>query len=482
MKKYLLILTLTFFSIALYAKVTLPSVLNDNMVLQQQTLVKLWGNAKANTAVVVKTSWDNQSYTTHSDNLGEWLLTVKTSAAGGPYEISFKDNEETVLKNILIGEVWFCSGQSNMEIPMKGFNREPVIGAHDVIVQAKPLTPIRLFIMDSKDGDWVRQVSKEPQKDCIGSWRENTPESVGDASAVAYFFGKYLQETLNVPVGLIISSRGGSKVEAWMSKESLTPFKEVDISHLSAKEPIDPEAPNLACVLYNSKIAPLINYPIKGFIWYQGESNSDNPVLYRQLMTVFVKDMREKWNLGEFPFYYVQIPQLNSGRKNGNTPLRPRISEAQLLNMQDIPNSGMVVALDVADSTTVHPGNKEPVGKRLAYWALAETYKLKGFEPCGPLYQSIEIIDNKIQVNFDKAQRGFWPRRAEGLKGFEIAGEDRVFYPATAETGSANSVLLVHSPDVPKPVAVRYAFSYAKEANLAGMNGIPASPFRTDNW
>ena len=207
------------------AKVQLPSILSSNMVLQQHTNVKLWGKAQKNSPITIKTSWDNKTYKTIADKQGKWLLNISTPVAGGPYEITFNDGELLTLKNILIGEVWFCSGQSNMEMPMSGFDRQPTQGTNDVIAKAKASTPIRIYNTDSKDGKWIRQFSKTPEEDCKGEWLENTPVNVSHTSATAYFFAQYLQEVLEVPVGIIISSLGGSKVEAWMSREAITPFK-----------------------------------------------------------------------------------------------------------------------------------------------------------------------------------------------------------------------------------------------------------------
>ena len=226
------------------AKVQLPSILSSNMVLQQHTNVKLWGKAQKNSPITIKTSWDNKTYKTTADKQGKWLLNISTPVAGGPYEITFNDGELLTLKNILIGEVWFCSGQSNMEMPMSGFDRQPTQGTNDVIAKAKASTPIRIYNTDSKDGKWIRQFSKTPEEDCKGEWLENTPVNVSHTSATAYFFARYLQEVLEVPVGIIISSLGGSKVEAWMSREAITPFKSIDLS-TSASPASTPDVPVL---------------------------------------------------------------------------------------------------------------------------------------------------------------------------------------------------------------------------------------------
>jgi sialate O-acetylesterase len=460
------------------AKVKLPTILSDNMVLQQQTSVKLWGETKANATVTVTPSWEKKSYTAKAGSDGKWLLTVATPVAGGPYKIGFSDGEKLTLENILIGEVWFCSGQSNMEMPLRGFDRQPVKNSTDAILKAKPSIPIRIYTTDSEGGKWVRQLAKQPQTDCQGRWMENTPENAAVTSAVAYYFANCVQDALDVPVGLVISSWGGSRVEAWMSREVIEPFKEIDLSILDNDAEVK-NPPATPCVLYNAKVAPLTDFAIKGILWYQGESNRNAPDLYAKLMPAFVKGLRDKWNIGEFPFYYVQIAPYNyegADKTNG-----ARLLEVQTQNMRDIPNSGMVTTLDIGDPVCIHPADKETVGRRLAYWALGKTYGIKGFEYAPPIYKSMEKVDSKIYINFDNAPRGISPMWT-ALKGFEIAGEDKVFYPAKAEIETKTARLAVSSDSVPAPAAVRYAYRNYAEASIFGVNGIPVAPFRTDDW
>ncbi|MDR2683450.1 MAG: sialate O-acetylesterase [Dysgonamonadaceae bacterium] len=446
------------------------------MVLQQQSAVKLWGNARKKTNVTIKTAWNDNVYIVTSNDAGDWLAEVQTPIAGGPYKISISDGEEIVLKNILIGEVWFCSGQSNMEMPVKGFNGQPVKGSFDVIAKANADTPIRMFTTDSEAGRWVRQFSKQPQTDCKGRWLENTPENVANISAVSYYFARYIQSTLGVPVGIIVSSWGGSKVEPWMSREAFAAFPEIDLSFLDNKDEVK-NPTQVPVVLYNAKIAPFINFAIRGFLWYQGESNRGDTDLYGRLMQAFVKDLRAKWNRGDLPFYYVQIAPFNYDGVERTSAARLR--EVQEQNMRDIPRSGMVTTMDIGDPLLIHPGDKETVGNRLAYWALGETYNRihTGYAP--PTYKSMEIADRSILLTFDHVEQGICPIQAE-LKGFEIAGEDRVFVPANAvEKGGK---IVVSSEKIEKPVAVRYLYKNYAEASVFNIYGIPASPFRTDNW
>ena len=473
---FLLILLLS--AANLQAKVKLPSILGNNMVLQQQTTVKIWGWADGNAKIKLKTSWDNKSYSVSADSKGSWLLRINTPQAGGPYQITISDGEALILNNVLIGEVWFCSGQSNMEMPMRGFDRQPVKGGNNVIAKANPKVPIRMFTTDSKGDSWVRQFSKTPQTDCQGEWNENSSENVANISAVAYYFAKYVQEVLDVPVGIVVSSWGGSVVEAWMSREAIAPFKEINTSILDNDAEVKkPQA--TPCVLYNAKIAPLTNFTIRGFLWYQGESNRSNANLYGKLMPSFVKDLRTKWDIGEFPFYYVQIAPFKYEGVDSTSAVRLR--EVQLQNMTDIPNSGMVTTLDIGNPVFIHPVDKETVGERLALWALGATYSRKGFGYAPPVYKGMERKGNKIYIDFKNAERGIYPMWT-ALKGFEIAGDDKIFYPAEAEIETSTTRLTVWSDHVPAPTAVRYACKNYTEASIFGLSGLPVAPFRTDNW
>jgi sialate O-acetylesterase len=461
------------------AKVKLPHVLASNMVLQQDSNVKLWGKAKPNAKLSIKTSWDNKTYKTTVANDSTWLVTVKTPKADNKaYQIVFNDGEKTQLDNILMGEVWFCSGQSNMEMPMRGFDRQPLRGTNAIIAKQKPTTPIRMFITDSKKGSWFRQFSKAPQTDCYGEWLDNRPENVSVTSATAYFFAQYLQDVLDVPVGLIVSTLGGAKVEPWMSREAISQFKDIKLDILN-----NDKKPNIwqdPCVLYNAKIVPFLNYNIKGFLWYQGESNRNNADQYRYLMEAFVKDLRGKWGLGELPFYFVQIAPYRYGNPDATDAAKLR--EVQALNAKEIPNSGMVCTLDIGAPNFIHPVDKETVGTRLALLALGQTYGRKGFGYLTPTYKSMEKKDGKIYINMDNAPYGGVCPMWTSLKGFEIAGEDKVFHPAFAEVEEKTCRLAVSSKNVPNPVAVRYCYHNYAEASVFNLYGLPLAPFRTDNW
>ncbi|CCY37273.1 putative sialic acid-specific acetylesterase [Tannerella sp. CAG:118] len=474
------VIGLLFFVTVVSAKIQLPSVLADGMVLQQQAKVKLWGKASFDTGIKVKTSWDNKTYMTKSGRDGSWEIQISTPVAGGPYEIMIDDGECLVLRNILIGEVWLCSGQSNMEVPMRGFPYQPVLNSNKIITKSNPSTPIRIYTSDmDENGNWTWQYSKKPQNDCIGRWMDNSSENVAYTSAVAYLYARYLQEALKVPVGIIVSTLGGTQIEAWMSREALADFPEIALSHLDDNKKIE-RPHNTPCVLYNAKLAPLTNFVVRGFLWYQGESNRGNVEKYARLFPAFVKDLRDKWGLGALPFYYVQIaPYRYDNADDVQTAL---MREVQLNSMSNIPNSGMVTTMDVGDIDCIHPANKEVVAERLAYWALAKTYGKKGIVYSAPVYKSMEIKDGKIYITFDDlGYGGLIPVNAP-LKSFEIAGTDKVFHPAKAVFDTKTKAVIVWSDEVEKPVAARYAFKNYAEASLFSTSGIPVSSFRTDNW
>ena len=475
----IILLSFVFAPCIINAKIVLPSIFSNNMVLQQNSNVLFRGIGDTSTKIDLKPSWSTVTYQTETDMEGAWELYVPTPMAGGPYSISIYNNEDTlILNNILVGEVWFCSGQSNMEMPMSGFGFQPVKDGNDFIVSAQKSIPIRMFNTDWKNEKLNYQFSKTPQQDCEGEWWENIPENVAYTSAVAYHFANYLYKTLNLPVGIIVSSRGGSTIEAWMSEDATKEFKEIDTSILHNDDEIKNHR-NTPCVLYNGKIAPFINFPIKGIIWYQGESNRGKPSLYERELPVFVKDLRKKWNQENMPFYFVEIAPYKYENPNGAAAAYLR--EAQQNCMKIIPNTGMVTTLDVGDLNIIHPSEKEIVGKRLALWALGQTYGIKGFRYTTPTYHSMEIKDNRIYIKIDNSPGGVYPVGVS-LKGFEIAGPDKVFYTAYAEIDEKNKKLYVTSPQVKKPQAVRYAFKNYSQASVYSVYGIPLAPFRTDDW
>lgn len=451
------------FSIRTTAKIQLPSIFTDNMVLQQQSAIRLWGHAKPNARLSIMGSWDRKNYTLQVPASGKWNLKIQTPKAGGPYTLSFNDGSLLSLHNILIGEVWLCSGQSNMEMALRG-NSSPILNASEIILNADNPS-LRLYRVS-------RAATIAPAADLKGQWMESTSATARDFSALAFQYGQILQKKLKVPVGIILSSTGGTMIEAWMSKNSLIAFPEVKVP-----ESLDPAQAvhKEPTVLYNGMIAPLLGYGIKGFLWLQGESNRHEPELYEKLFPVMVADWRKNWGLGDIPFYYIQIAPYGGTDK---TRSGPRLREAQLNAAKVIPNSGMVSALDVGMETDIHFMDKTTLAQRSAYWALGKTYGIKGISYHSPELKSMEIKGDTAILTFNYAP--YLTSYRKPLTLFEIAGEDKKFHPAKAVI-KANQVS-VSSQEVARPVAVRYAYKEWVKAELFNNDGLPASSFRTDNW
>ncbi len=454
------------------AQLRLPSIFTSNMVLQQKSEVAIWGWADAITSVEIKTSWNNQSYTVSTDKNGKWKTKISTAAYGGPYEVSIKANETITLNNVMLGEVWLCAGQSNMEMPMKGFMGQPILGGNMDIVKSKN-SNIRLISVP-------RASKTEPQDNFEGQWNEANPETVANFSATAYYYGRMLNEMLDIPVGLIDVSFGGSCIQAWMSENTAVPFEDVKIPKT---EKDIKEKNRTPTVLFNGMLSPVIGYGIKGAIWYQGETNYIEPDKYEELFPTMVKEWRSLWNQGDFPFYYAQIAPFDYSvftptefhEKYNSAYLR----DAQRKAQETIPNSGMAVLMDIGEETSIHPMHKQVGGERLALWALAKTYEIPGINYQSPQLNAIEIKEGQVVVSFKDINNGLTTFGKE-LTGFEIAGADKRFYPATAFLRSKSVVL--SSPRVSQPVAVRYAFKDFIVGTLFGTNGLPVSSFRTDDW
>ncbi|MEG1585296.1 MAG: sialate O-acetylesterase [Bacteroidales bacterium] len=469
MKKWLPVLFLGCGMIA-EAEVTLPSVFGDNMVLQQRENVLLWGKADGK-KVKITTGWNKKTYEVKPDANGQWRIHIPTPGASGPYEIRFDDGKEKLLKNVLLGEVWLCSGQSNMEMPMKGFKNQPVAGANLDIVRSKN-PEIRLLTVK-------RTSTIDPQPDIQGNWQEAAPVSVREFSATAYYFGRLLNETLDVPVGLIVSAWGGSCVEAWMTPQMLAPFKEVRIP----QKPEDIKEKNRTpTTLYQGMIHPLAGYTIKGAIWYQGESNYDRAHSYAAMFTTMVNGWREKWGQGNFPFYYCQIAPYDyriitpAGKEVINSAY---LREAQLQAEKMIPNSGMAVLMDAGLKEGIHPAKKQVAGERLSLLALKNTYGLEGFGADSPVFKEMTLQNDTAVIAFENAPMWITAKGNES-DCFQVAGKDRRFYPAKAWI--VRSKVYVKAEEVKEPVAVRYAFENYVEGDLYSTEGLPVSSFRTDNW
>ena len=472
-KLFFLILLNLSYSLIASATVKPASIFTDHMVLQQQSNVAIWGWAKPSVKVKISTSWNKQNYSVTADKDGKWKTKVTTPSAGGPYEIELNDGEKLVLTDILIGEVWFCGGQSNMEMPLKGFKSQPIIGSNEAILKSANKN-IRLYTVP-RSSITTRQDNSKPSV-----WKLAEPESVANFSATAYYFGKLLSEMLNVPVGLINDSYGGSSIEAWMSPEDLKPFTEIKIP---SKGDSIKEVSRTPTTLYNGMLYPIIGYGIKGAIWYQGESNYERPDHYKDLFPAMVSSWRKNWGNGNFSFYYAQIapynyaqlPPNHVGGKYNSAFLR----DAQRKSLTKISNSGMAVLMDIGEEKSIHPANKKQGGERLAYLALAQTYSVKGFGAFSPTYESLIIEKNTAIIKFQNVPNGI-TSFGKDLSLFEIAGADQKFYPAKAII--KGSSVTVSAEEVKIPVAVRYAFKDFVVGDLFGNDGLPVSSFRTDDW
>ena len=462
---------LVFITSNVFSQVRLGSVFSDNMVLQQQSKVAIWGISSPKDKIEIIPSWNGNTYKTKCDENGKWSMKIPTISAGGPYTIAVKGSSEITLKNVLLGEVWLCAGQSNMEMPMKGFRGQPVKGSNDDILKSKNKN-LRFMAVP-------RQLSVEPLDTFNSKWLEASPATVYNFSATAYYFGKLLQEVLDVPVGLIDVSWGGSCIQSWMSRNIAVPFESTP---LPEEGDVLKDGNRIPTCIFKGMLYPIIGYGIKGAIWYQGETNFKESEIYPDLLKSMVNEWRTLWGAGEFPFYYVQIAPYDYThfRKGDDNPKlnSAYTREAQLKAMDSIPNSGIAIILDTGEKYSIHPSDKKTAGSRLAYWAFGNTYGIEGVGYRSPSYKAMEIKDGEIIISFNSTY-GITSYGKE-IKNVEIAGEDKVFYPAKVKVRSKS--MIVSSPEVKNPVAVRYAFTDYTEAELFGTDGLPVSSFRTDNW
>ena len=440
------------------ANVSLPNIFGDNMVLQRNSEVKIWGWANPKEEIKLVSSWNNQEYKVTANNQAQWELKIKTPEAGGPYTISIKGYNEIVLKNILIGEVWVCSGQSNMEMSASwGIDN----GEEEVKNATNPT--IRFFTVS-------KLTATTPQNNLLGNWTESSPETMKNFSAVGYFFAKHLQEDLkNVPIGLISSNWGGTPAEIWMPEEVVQNDAVLleNAKKLNEQE-YGPRQPGRA---YNAMIYPIVGFKIAGTLWYQGESNVGSEV-YDKTLSALITSWRKVWQ-DDFPFYYVQIAPFKNGSNNFSNVI-VRNSQRKLL--KEINNTGMVVISDVSDTIDIHPKDKKSVGIRLANLALANTYKTNSKLVNGPLFKGIKIEKNKAIVSFDYADGLYFENKKSNQ--FEVAGADGIFY--TAEASIKNDEVILTSKKVVNPAKVRFAWGNTIQSYLFNKANLPASSFITD--
>lgn len=448
------------------ARIILPAILSDHMLLQQNQVVPIWGwSTKSRETVKVWGSWSTDTVEA-SVHLGKWKAMLPTPPAGGPYRVEILGHQQIVIKDVLIGEVWLSSGQSNMEMGMDstGKGMQGVPGFQSEIANAR-YPEIRLFKAP-------RRIADYPQDDLSGEWVVCSPATIKHYSAVSYYFARMLHDSLKVPIGSILSSWGGTAADAWVHAPDLEEDPVLAAAAVGIQEGSrSPRGPGL---LYNGMIHPLLQYRIAGVIWYQGESNRWRPEIYRRLMGKLICSWRQNWGY-PFPFYFVQIAPYDYGLRD--SPNGPLIREAQLQTLQ-LPHTGMAVTADVGHLTNIHPRPKRPVGERLARWALAKQYGFRDIPYSGPLYKEFTIVGSEVHISFEHAE-GLQVRGAT-LAEIYIAGADRQFHPAQVRIEAGK--LIVFSPDTSAPVAVRYGFSDTDQMNLYNAAGLPASPFRTDDW
>jgi len=468
MRCLLAALTLALLGPTLQAEIRFPSVIGDNMVLQRGEPVPVWGWDTAGTKVSVTIGETTVTATAGAD--GRWTAYLPTMKAGGPHEITVKGTSEASIKNVLVGEVWFCSGQSNMEWRVKQSNNP------DKEIAAAKHPRIRHIKFPHRPAD-------NPQSDIPSDgWKVCSPETVGDFTAVGYFYGRFLQQELDVPIGLLGCNWGGTRIEPWTPPAGFRAVpKLADIAATLDQFPtratnglIHHQSP---LALYNGMVAPVIPYGIRGAIWYQGESNNGEGMLYHEKMKALIAGWRATWQKPNLPFYYVQLAPYNY--RNRPPEMLAGIWEAQLKTLS-VPHTGMAVTVDIGNRGDIHPKNKQDVGKRLGLWALAKTYGKKDLVYSGPLYKSMKAKGKSISISFDHVGDGLVSRDDKPLSHFTIAGKDKMFVEATATIKGKRVVIRADS--VKKPVAVRFGWHQEAEPNLSNKNGLPASPFRTDSW
>jgi sialate O-acetylesterase len=469
---------------------------SEGMVLQQKADVHIWGKADPGEEVTV--TFRDQKATTKANDKGDWLVTIKSGAAGGPEPMTIAGKNTLQYKNVLVGEVWVCSGQSNMEMAVHSCDK----GDKDYAFSAPHNPMLRYF--HARKSPMAR-----PQTETMGRWIEADPKVIGPWTAVGYFFGRDLQKHLQVPVGLIQSDWGGTRAEAWTSPEALaaSPRYQAEIANFQkateGKSPHVQDA-NAPSALYNGMISPLLNYRIKGVIWYQGESNAGQAYAYRELFPLMIRDWRKHWHEGEFPFYFVQLAPFTSVRPEPGESAWAELREAQLLTLKELPHTGMAVIVDYGNEYDIHPTPKRPIGERLARIARAKDYGEK-VAYSGPMYKDMKVEGKKAVLHFTHTNGGLvakelvrtlerkdkngqvhgaW-RVKEGstgasLVGFTVCGQDHKFYPAGAKI--EGDTVVVSSDKVADPMAVRYGWADHPVCNLFNGAGLPASPFRTDDF
>jgi sialate O-acetylesterase len=487
------------------AAVTLPNVFSDHMVLQRDKEIPVWGWAEPGEAVTVQTV--NQKMETVTDAEGRWSVLLEPMEAGGPHMLYARtENDVAIINDILVGEVWICSGQSNMQWTVANS------ADADSETRGANYPKIRMFSVE-------RLNAETPQSNCNGEWEITSPETVSDFSAVGYFFARKLHQELKVPVGMIHTSWGGTPAESWTTQQSLeaNPLYEDILSRWDARmadlpeakkryeealknweteqaaataanqkftkrrphPPWGPDHPWRPAGLYNAMIAPLVPYAMQGAIWYQGESNAGRAYQYRELFPRMIQDWRDAWGGEDFPFYFVQLANFMERKEEPADSAWAELREAQSMTLDKLKNTGMAVTIDIGEAADIHPKNKQEVGRRLALIALNHDYD-GAYPYTGPVFQRVKTRRDKIVVVFKDEKGGLKTTGKNKPTGWQITGADGEWRWADAKI--KHSKVELSSKYIEKPVAVRYGWADNPACNLRNDAGLPASPFRTDDW
>ena len=468
------------------AEIRLPGVIGNGMVLQQNATANVWGFAEPESEIRVTTDWNGETCIVRCASDGSWRAGIATPSAGMTArsititEISAEKKggkviSSVTLSDILIGEVWLCSGQSNMEMPLDGFWDCPVEGSAEEIALSGSCDGVRMITIP-KTG------ALAPQESVGGEWKKCSPENTAGFSATGYHFAKTLSAVLGIPVGIISCSWGGSTLEGWLPKETVASFGDLDTD---VSEPAEGNHgwnwdAHTPFIMYNGMLHPLRHYTLRGFCWYQGESNVGRHDTYADRLETMVSLWRDIWNAGELPFLIVEIAPYEYG---GDGTSAARLREAQFKAARAIHQCGIVCTNDLVypyESTQIHPCRKTEVGQRLAYAAINRTYGIQSIDCEGPAFREMKIEGDEALLYFDNDRNGFSPWN--GIEGFEMAGADKVFHKAEARVLPGRKCVAVRSSEVPHPVAVRYCFRDFCPGNLTGARNLPAFPFRTDSW
>ncbi len=473
------------------ADVKLPNIFSDHMVLQRDLANRVWGTAEAGEAV--KVSIGDQVHETKADAQGKWEVKLAPLPAGGPHELKVAGKNSITISDILVGEVWICSGQSNMQWSVNASN-DPDL--EKLAAKNAQIRMINFPQVGRQEPVWSHDDRK---------WMVCSPENVGGFSAVGYFFGRQLQETLGVPVGLINNAWGGSAAEAWVNRDILAADEkyaplmerwsqsEARFKELSEKSDLNEEEKkqlngmrgqmggnSRPGNIYNGVLKSHIGYGVKGAIWYQGESNAGRAYQYRELFPLMISSWRKEWQQGDFPFYWVQLADFRAEKPNPEESDWAELREAQTMTMSKLPNTGQAVIIDIGEGKDIHPKNKVDVGRRLARWALAKDYGIQ-IAHRSPQFKSAEKVGNKMVLSFDHVNGGWRPFDVNEPVGFAIAGADKKFVWAKA-TILPDGRVEVSAETVADPASVRYAWADNPVCNMFDQAGLPLTPFRTDDW